>query len=137
MSDSLSTSLRIYLRELRIKRGMSQERVADAIGWSSRSFSDWETGKNDDIKARYLIRLVSLLRASWEDVNFLELKNTTEQDATALAAKRIDITTTAPVYDSNMSDLAEQLSSDDSLRKAFLIFWSGWKAKDIEERMKR
>ena len=137
MNDSLSDSLRIYLRELRIKRGISQEKVADAIGWSSRSFSDWETGKSGDIKARYLIRLVSLLQASWDDVAFLELKDATTESAMSLVEKRINAATQPPSYTNELHSLAEQLWSDESLRKVFLIFWSGWNAKDIEERAKR
>jgi len=130
MNDSLSDSLRLYLRELRIKRGVSQEKVADAIGWSSRSFSDWETGKSGDIKARYFIRLVSLLQASWDDVAFLELKDATTESVTPLVEKRVNAATQPSSYDNELHGLAEQLWSDEKLRKAFLIFWSGWKAKD-------
>jgi transcriptional regulator with XRE-family HTH domain len=125
----MSDALRIYLRELRIKRGITQEKAADAIGWSSRSFNEWETGKNDDIKSRFLIRLVLLLDASWDDVSSLEIDNISNEDAAKLSDKR------ASVYmrqhtDVELQQLTEQLWSDDRLRSAFLVFWSGWKARE-------
>lgn len=129
--DGLSDSIRIYLRDLRMKRGISQEKVADAIGWSSRSFSDWETGKTGDIKARYLIRLVFLLKASWDEIESLELKDATTEHSANLAEKRANTTVQISVHDEELHDLTEQLWSDEKLRKAFLIFWSGWNAKDL------
>lgn len=129
--DSLSDSIRIYLREMRMKRGISQEKVADAIGWSSRSFNDWETGKTGDIKARYLIRLVSLLKASWDEVVFLELKDATTEYAANIAEKRANTAIQQSDDDGELRDLTDKLWSDEKLRKAFLIFWSGWKAKDL------
>jgi transcriptional regulator with XRE-family HTH domain len=128
----MSDALRIYLREIRIKRGLSQEKAADAIGWSSRSFNEWETGKNDDIKSRFLIRLVGVLDASWEDVSYLELNDISINDAIAIADKRVSSPDIHfPVNDKELRNLTEQLWNDDKLRNAFLVFWSGWKSKEL------
>lgn len=130
--QAMSDALRIYLREIRIKRGLSQEKAADAIGWSSRSFNEWETGKNDDIKSRFLIRLVGTLDASWEDVSYLELNDVSVDDAIAIADKRISAPDIhVPVNDKELRHLTEQLWNDDKLRNAFLVFWSGWKSKEL------
>jgi len=130
--QTMSDALRVYLREIRIKRGLSQEKAADAIGWSSRSFNEWETGKNDDIKSRFLIRLVGTLDASWEDVSYLELNDIPIDDAIAIADKRVsDPDIHIPVNDKELRHLTEQLWNDDKLRNAFLVFWSGWKSKEL------
>jgi transcriptional regulator with XRE-family HTH domain len=129
---TMSDALRIYLREIRIKRGISQEKAADTIGWSSRSFNEWETGKNDDIKSRFLIRLVSMLDASWGDVSFLELNEVSIDDAVVAARKRVSEPASISDNDIEYHRLIEQLWSDDKLRNAFLVFWAGWKARELE-----
>lgn len=126
----MSDALRVYLRELRIKRGFTQEKAADAIGWSARSFNDWETGKNDDIKSRFLIRLVLLLNASWDDVSFLELNDVSMEEALRLSNKRGSADNTQS-SNTDVQKLIEQLWLDDELRNAFLVFWSGWKAREL------
>jgi transcriptional regulator with XRE-family HTH domain len=129
---TMSDALRVYLREIRIKKGLSQEKAADAIGWSSRSYNEWETGKNDDIKSRFLIRLVVTLDVPWEDVSYLELNDVSVDEAISIADKRLSSPTIhIPVNDIELRQLTEQLWNDDKLRNAFLIFWSGWKAKEL------
>jgi transcriptional regulator with XRE-family HTH domain len=123
----MSDEVRLYLRDLRIKQGFSQEKVSENIGWSLRSFSDWETGKSGDIKSRYLIRLVVFLCASWEEIVRLELTEITEQeDGTPHQIAR-------PPPDQFHSDelekLIHQLRVDEELQTAFLIFWAGWNAR--------
>lgn len=122
----MSESLRTYLRALRIKRGFSQEKAAEAIGWSSRSFNEWETGKTEDIKSRYLIRLVSFLEAPWEDVVSFELNQSALEDAD-FPQERFDKISLPD--DDELKSLIEQICVDEKLRSAFLIFWAGWRAR--------
>jgi transcriptional regulator with XRE-family HTH domain len=125
----MKDAVRLYLRELRDKQGVTQQDAADTIGWSLRSYSDWETGKTNDIKFRFLVRLVVLVNANWDDISYLELESTEPQDGVKRAEKRIK----APIEKSNyeLQSLIEQLNSDEALMNAFLIFWSGWKAREL------
>ena len=128
----MSDQVRIYLRDLRIRQGLSQERAADNIGWSSRSFNDWETGKSGDIKSRYLIRLVVLLKASWEEIVNLEMKDMSSHDAeTEQQPSRPSLDL---FNDEDLERLINQLRVDSDLRTAFLVFWAGWTARRQQPR---
>jgi transcriptional regulator with XRE-family HTH domain len=123
----MKDAVRLYLRELRDLQGITQQDAADNIGWSLRAYSDWETGKTNDIKFRFIVRLVVLVGASWEDISQLELDNFAPDDGARLAEKRIK----SPSEKSNqeLQSLINELMTDEALMNAFIIFWSGWKAR--------
>jgi transcriptional regulator with XRE-family HTH domain len=121
--------LRLYLRELRDKQGITQQEAADNIGLSLRAFSDWETGKSDDIKSRHLIRLVVLVKASWSDIVYLETENIEHDTGIKFADTLLSASTGE--LDTSVEDLIEHLRSDVKLLNAFLVFWAGWKAREL------
>lgn len=60
-TDKISDAIRTYYKELRIHRGMTQEHVANLIDMNPRTYLAWESGKINDIKSAYFLRLVYVL----------------------------------------------------------------------------
>jgi DNA-binding XRE family transcriptional regulator len=60
--------VRAYLRLMRQGRGVSQQKLANAIGLSRRALIDWEVGRSDEIKTGPLMRAVDFLGASLNDI---------------------------------------------------------------------
>ena len=65
------TAVIAYLREIRDKRGLSQEALAQATGLSLRQVNRWENGGSDMLKADTLMKAVEFLGASLEQTKFL------------------------------------------------------------------
>lgn len=63
--------LRAYLRRLREGRDITQDVLADAMGFSRRALIDWELGETRSIKEKQLIRAMKYLGASIEDIDYL------------------------------------------------------------------
>lgn len=82
-------ALRIYLRELRIAHKFSQDALAEGIGLARRTLIEWEMGRTDDLKSGPLVRAVSFLGASFDDVKYLVTSDADEEEAKALAHKRM------------------------------------------------
>lgn len=87
-------ALRAYLRTLRDGRDLTQEQVAQAIGLAYRSYVDWELGTTKELKGTFLIRIVQLLRGSWDHAQRLAKPSATIEQARdmALDALASDIT---------------------------------------------
>ncbi|NCC30541.1 MAG: XRE family transcriptional regulator [Chloroflexia bacterium] len=129
-SVTMNSALRVYLRELRIKQGITQQRAADAIGWTMRSFNEWETGKNEDIKSRHFIRLVVLLNASWNKIINLEINNSEDEVGSKMVNDEEQVK--HEIDDKDIEELSQELWSNSKFRLAFLAFWAGWKAKELD-----
>lgn len=48
------------LAELRKKRGLTQQQIAEQIGIKQNSYSDWETGKNEP-NLKNVVKLANIL----------------------------------------------------------------------------
>lgn len=64
-------ALRIYIRELRKARGITQEGLADAMGLSLRGLTRWEAGQTDEIKSGPLFKAIDYLKAPMTHVQQL------------------------------------------------------------------
>lgn len=75
-----------YLRELRIRKNISQATLADAMGISLRQTNRWENGDSEGLKAEAFVRAVAFLDASRQHVERLLLdREATEDDARRFA----------------------------------------------------
>ena len=54
------------LRKLREKRRLSQQEIADALGISQATYSNWES-KCTNIKIEYLPKLIAIYELEWSD----------------------------------------------------------------------
>lgn len=98
---------------------------------SLRAFSDWETGKSDELKGSSLVRAMVYLRGSWEDIVTLVMSDLRDEDAEKLASNQLQQATVSDQVNADeMQELINDLWKDAKLRMAFIAFWSGWKAKD-------
>ena len=64
-------ALQVYLRELRVGRGISQEELAKGIGLSRRALIHWEQGETEGIKDGPLFRAVDILGAALHHIYYL------------------------------------------------------------------
>jgi transcriptional regulator with XRE-family HTH domain len=77
-------ALRGYVRTLRKGRGVSQAKLADAIKMALRTYKDWELGTTIGIEAPYLIRAITFLKGSFDQL--VDLPDTaTNEDGIRLA----------------------------------------------------
>ena len=83
-------ALRTYLRELRIRKGVSQDELAEAIGISRQQLMRWETGKTSVIRGDALLRAIGYLNASFEDALYLAQDGMTSDDGYRQATIRIN-----------------------------------------------
>ena len=80
-----SEGVRGYLRELRMRLGITQKDFAEAIGLSHRALVDWEGARTDDLKGTQLVRAVSFLHASFDDIRALIETSASEDEGRARA----------------------------------------------------
>ena len=57
-----------YIREKREARGLTQEQLADQIGFSTRSVQKWESGSVSNIKLESLEKLADVLKVSLNEI---------------------------------------------------------------------
>lgn len=127
MPDALQT----YMRELRKQRHLSQHDVAHKIGLSLRAFSDWETGKSEELKGTLLVRLVEYLQGSWDQITRIVLENMEPDEAAKLAHEHVNSNRSSAPQDAEISQFMEQILADERLLMAVLTFWAGWKAHKL------
>ena len=127
----MHAAIRTYIRELRKRRNVSQKELADHIGLSLRAFSDWETGKSDDLKAMLFIKAILFLNGSWNDiVDLVEHADNEVGEGKAIEyakGRMPEYTLYANGDTEDVMKIMQELR-DPQFRNAFLIFWSGWKA---------
>lgn len=85
MGSMSGESIRGYVRTLRQKRGVSQPKLAVAIGMALRTYKDWETGNTKSIDALYLIKIVRQLRGNLGILGGLADDGASYDDGAALA----------------------------------------------------
>ncbi len=85
-------ALRIYLRELRTRRNISQEDLANAIGISRQQLMRWENGKTTALRGDALIKSLAFLDGSFEDAVYLVSNSINDNDGYNLAIKRLQLT---------------------------------------------
>lgn len=82
-------AIRAYLRELRARRRMTQQQVADGIGVSVLSWKKYERGKTEDPQSSFLLRAVQVLNGSFDHLRELADECATEEDGRRLAEQRL------------------------------------------------
>jgi transcriptional regulator with XRE-family HTH domain len=77
-------TLRVYLRQLRIVRGVTQEDLAIEAGLSLRAYTDWEAGRTRDIKTTAFVQALAYLKAPDDHMRKILSPTMTEEDAMKL-----------------------------------------------------
>lgn len=121
--------IRLYLRELRKLRNISQRKLAEQIGMSLRGFSDYELGKTEGLKTSMFIRAVVCLGGEWDDLIALA-QGMTDDEAMALAKRRVEHPSADPVQEEEIVHITQEAMRNPHFRQVFLSFWSGWKARE-------
>src|SRR5262245_18601858 len=80
---SFAEAIRAYIITLRTGQGISQEKVAEAVGLTRRGYIMWETGETRDIKLPTVIKALEAVRG-WA-CHLSQLATANETDARELA----------------------------------------------------
>jgi transcriptional regulator with XRE-family HTH domain len=97
-----------YLREIRIRKGISQESLAEAMKVALRTVSRWENEGTDGLRAESLFRAIDFLGASLEDVCRLMInEGASDQEAQRFADAYFTPTDYASIADLSLSELSE------------------------------
>ena len=137
--------IRGYLRTLREGRKFKQKDFGPQIGMSERAYIDWELGTTGDMKSEFLLRALSLLGATWEDVQ--QLAGATYEKGSELAKARLtpqeeeQVRTVAGATAAELNDdeLDELIARYEAIRSdpKLLAQWLGYADRLVAEQRER
>lgn len=115
------SSLRDYLRSIRVSRGISQDELADNIGISRQKLMRWENGKTSTIAGEVLILAIAYLKIPFTDIlAIVQAESRIESNIHAQGMTSYTSTDIAVVLESLESHI-EQLEHDVQILRHSLL----------------